>query len=189
MSSICQRAQCGRWFTLKHSKADLQSPDLKSSSKMCLDCMTPAFIIEKLKAYCPNMYSTYVLWLWSFPRTTYERPMKPFFIKIPNFWAWADNLGRWILGHLGYFRPIYQHPFWYCPLSMFSIDQPLYPNLNPKYSFGIGIWICATKNLGFSHRVSVVCDPSHYFVHRVLKNNREEGCAWIDSILSINTIF
>jgi hypothetical protein len=20
--------------------------------------------------------------------------MKPFFIEIPNFWAWADNLGR-----------------------------------------------------------------------------------------------
>ena len=26
--------------------------------------------------------------------TDYERPMKPFFIKIPNFWAWADKLGR-----------------------------------------------------------------------------------------------
>jgi hypothetical protein len=24
---------------------------------------------------------------------------------------WADNLGRQFLGHLGYFRPIYQHPF------------------------------------------------------------------------------
>jgi hypothetical protein len=24
----------------------------------------------------------------------FERPMKPFFIKIPNFWAWSDNLGR-----------------------------------------------------------------------------------------------
>ena len=43
--------------------------------------------------------------------TDYGRSMKPFFIKISNFWAWADNLGRY---NLGYFRPIYQHPFWYC---------------------------------------------------------------------------
>ena len=26
--------------------------------------------------------------------TDYGRSMKPFFIKIPNFWAWTDNLGR-----------------------------------------------------------------------------------------------
>ena len=26
--------------------------------------------------------------------TDYGRPMKPFFIEIPNFWAWTDNLGR-----------------------------------------------------------------------------------------------
>ena len=45
---------------------------------------------------------------------------------------------------------------------MFSINQSLflqktklsYPN--PKYLFGIGIWIWAAKNWGFSHRVSVV---------------------------------
>ena len=24
----------------------------------------------------------------------YGRPMKPFFIEIPKFWAWADNLGK-----------------------------------------------------------------------------------------------
>ena len=24
----------------------------------------------------------------------YGRPMKPFFIEIQNFWAWADRLGR-----------------------------------------------------------------------------------------------
>ena len=40
------------------------------------------------------------------------RSMKPF--SSQNFWAWADNLGRYILGHLGYFQPIYQRPFWYC---------------------------------------------------------------------------
>ena len=26
--------------------------------------------------------------------TDYGRPMKPFFIEIPNFWAWVDNLSR-----------------------------------------------------------------------------------------------
>ena len=32
---------------------------------------------------------------FSFVRTTdYGRPMKPFFIEIQNFWAWADTLGR-----------------------------------------------------------------------------------------------
>ena len=68
--------------------------------------------------------------------------MKPFFIEIPNVWTWTDNLGRYILGHFGYFWPIYQHPFW----SMFTINQslflqktkPLYAN--PKYLFGIGIF-------------------------------------------------
>ena len=35
--------------------------------------------------------------------------MKPFFIEIPNFWAWADKfLGIW-----GYFRLNYRHPFLY----------------------------------------------------------------------------
>ena len=26
--------------------------------------------------------------------TDYGRPMKPFFIEIQNFWAWANKLGR-----------------------------------------------------------------------------------------------
>ena len=26
--------------------------------------------------------------------TDYGNPMKPFFIEIQNFWAWADKLGR-----------------------------------------------------------------------------------------------
>ena len=45
---------------------------------------------------------------WIAAPTDYGRPMKPFLIEIQNFWAWT-NL---ILGHLGYFRPNYQHPFW-----------------------------------------------------------------------------
>ena len=29
--------------------------------------------------------------------TDYGRPIKPFFNEIPNFWAWADNLGDWCI--------------------------------------------------------------------------------------------
>ena len=32
--------------------------------------------------------------IWIFSNTDYGCPMKPFFIKIPNFWAWADKWGR-----------------------------------------------------------------------------------------------
>ena len=28
------------------------------------------------------------------PTTDYRHPMKPFFIEIQNFWAWADEFGR-----------------------------------------------------------------------------------------------
>ena len=85
--------------------------------------------------------------------------MKPFFIKISNFWAWADNLGSLILGHLGYFMPIYQRTFWFsgslvpCPcFPLFNhyfynkLSKPLYSHL--KYLFGIGIGIWACKELG-----------------------------------------
>ena len=83
--------------------------------------------------------------------TNYGRPMKPIFIKIANFWARADNLGRQILGHLGYFLPIYQHPLWYCESLVDFLHQttiistktrPLYP----KYLFQIGVGILAAKN-------------------------------------------
>ena len=47
------------------------------------------------------------------PLMDYGRPMKHFFIEIPNFWAWADKLSREILGHFRYFPPNYQYPFWY----------------------------------------------------------------------------
>ena len=70
--------------------------------------------------------------------------MKPFFIEIPNFWAWADKFwGIWDI--FGQF--ISPHFGTVSPLSMFSINQPLflqktkhlYPN--HKYLFGIGILI------------------------------------------------
>jgi hypothetical protein len=38
----------------------------------------------------------------------YRCPIKPFFIEIQNFWAWADKLGRLIFRHLGYYWPNYQ---------------------------------------------------------------------------------
>ena len=40
-----------------------------------------------------------------------------FCFKNLKFLGLADKLGRkclWHLGYLGYFRPIYPHPFWYC---------------------------------------------------------------------------
>ena len=77
-------------------------------------------------------------------------------LRTPNeaFWAWTDNMGRYILGHLGYFWPIYQHPFWYCEslVHVFHFGQPLFLQKtkplyqNPKYLFGIGILIWVAKN-------------------------------------------
>ena len=69
--------------------------------------------------------------------TDYEHQERAF-SKIPNFWAWADKLSRKFWGHLGYFRLIYQHPFWYCTvslLSMFSIKQPLFLQKTNALSF------------------------------------------------------
>ena len=52
-----------------------------------------------------------------------------FFIEILNFWAWADNLGRHILGHLGYFRPIgtVSPLFTINPSLFLQKTKPLYP--------------------------------------------------------------
>ena len=78
---------------------------------------------------------------------------EPFFIEIQNFLALADKLADKFLGILGICGPtISTHFCTVSPLSMFSIIQPvflqktkpLYPN--PKYLFGIGIWIWAAKN-------------------------------------------
>ena len=73
--------------------------------------------------------------------TDYGHPMKPFFVEIPNFWAWADEL--WDIWDIfGWF--ISTHFGTVIPLSMFSINQPLflqkakplYPH--PKYLSGLG---------------------------------------------------
>ena len=63
----------------------------------------------------------------------YGRPMKPFFIEIPNFWTWANQFWG-IRGILG--QTISTHFSTVSPLSMFSINQslflqktkPLYPH-------------------------------------------------------------
>ena len=65
-----------------------------------------------------------------------------FFSKIPNFWAWTDQLVWNFLWHLWYFWPICQYPFLYCESRIF-----LY-------------W-------GSSHRVSVVL--SFGFPDKVIK--------------------
>jgi hypothetical protein len=55
------------------------------------------------------------------------------------------------MGHLGYFQPNYQQPFWYSESLVYDFyystihkTKPLYPH--PKYLFGIGILIWAANN-------------------------------------------
>ena len=110
------------------------------------------------------------LWIWQWIKTQilrfyfvytteYGLPKKLFFIETPNYWAWADKFWKdkfWgIWGIFGHF--IRFHLGTVSSLSTFSINRPLflqktkplYPNL--KYLSGIGIWIWAAKNYGFSH--------------------------------------
>ena len=82
--------------------------------------------------------------------------MKPFFIEIPYFWAWTDNLGRqfWdIWGMFGRFISTHGHFGTVSPLFMFSINQPLFlqnlnlyiqiPNPNKCLGFGYkGLFFC-----------------------------------------------
>ena len=79
-----------------------------------------------------------------------------FFHRKSNFWAWAYNLGRYILGHLGgiFGQFISTHLgtilwVYVSPLSMFSINQPLFQQTSlyiSKYLFGVGIRIWTAKN-------------------------------------------
>jgi hypothetical protein len=76
------------------------------------------------------------------------------------------GLDRWILGHLGrLFSADSSAPILVTvsPLSMFSINQPLFlqflQKTKPLYLFGIGIWIWAAKNLRVNRRISVVRAP------------------------------
>ena len=103
-----------------------------------------------------------------------EKAFRP---RTTDFWAWVDNFADKFWGIWGIFGQFIRTHFGtVSPLSIFSINQGLlelirrnfsspsinqplflqknYPN--PKYLFGIGIWIWAANNWGFSHRVSVV---------------------------------
>jgi hypothetical protein len=70
--------------------------------------------------------------------------MKPFFIEIQSFWAWADNWADKFWGILG--QTISTHFDTVSTLSMFSIIQPLFlqklslyihiPNIYLGFEFG-----------------------------------------------------
>ena len=66
--------------------------------------LKPMRSFEKYSPYlaCPSLCSFG-------PGHGLRTPRESFFSKIPNFWAWADKLGRKFGGHLGYFPPNYQH--------------------------------------------------------------------------------
>ena len=96
---------------------------------------------------------TYCMIRYSLSIADYGRPMKSFFIEIPNLCAWADNLSRYIFGH---FQPIYQHPFWYSESQIFVWDWDL--NLGRKElgiqpSCGCSLCIGQQKN---SHMVCLI---------------------------------
>ena len=78
--------------------------------------------------------------------------MKPFFIEMPNLWACQTNYADKFLGILA--EPILVQ--WVC-FAFLQKTKPLYPN--PKYLFGIWIWIWAAKNYGFSHCGTCVRSP------------------------------
>jgi hypothetical protein len=67
--------------------------------------------------------------------------MKPFLIEIPNFGLWQTILADKFWCIFG--RTISTHFGTVSPLSMFSINQPLFLQItkplypNPKYLFGI----------------------------------------------------
>ena len=65
-------------------------------------------------------------WTQVHQSTNYGRPMKPFFIEIQNFWAWADraNQANIFWGIFG--QTISTHFDTVSPLFMFSIIQPLF---------------------------------------------------------------
>ena len=75
----------------------------------------------------------------------YKHPDRALFSKIPNFWAWADKLGRKFWGIWSiYGRFISTHFGTVGSMSMFSMNQilflqktkPIYPN--PKNVFVSG---------------------------------------------------
>ena len=86
--------------------------------------------------------------------------MKPFFIEIPNFWAWADNLSRQFgQTNLGAFGGIFGRTistnFWYCE---FLVRQVLLCTFNPE-----SCWCCG-RRFGQLIKPQLIMDSFIYFI-------------------------
>ena len=84
----------------------------------------------------------------SFETRTTDAQWGLFFIEIQNFWAWADKLvGQINFGHLWYFRPNYQHPFWYSKSLVHVYHySTIISKKNEAFNYERGIWVWAAKN-------------------------------------------
>ena len=67
----------------------------------------------------------------------YGRQIKPFFIEIPNFWAWADNLGKTNFGSFGVFSADLSAPCFLLINNYFYKKLRLYIQI-PKVYLGLG---------------------------------------------------
>ena len=93
-----------------------------------------------------------------------QTPNKAFFHPNSKRFGFGGQIGQISLGAFGLFSAELSAQIFstLSPLIMFFINQPLFlqktkPLLqHPKELFGIGIWIWAAKNKGFSLHVSVV---------------------------------
>ena len=83
---------CKRDTKLKVSKCQKQFTDLYTGWNKLWRSFFLSWTGFKQDTAGKGAFTNYVNLLW--PPTDYERPIKPFFIEIPNFWAWTDNLGR-----------------------------------------------------------------------------------------------
>ena len=69
------------------------------------------------------------------------RPMKSFFIEMPNFWAWAENLTDNFIVIWGIFGQfISTHFETVSPLSMFPLNQPLFLQKTKHLKFELSFW-------------------------------------------------
>ena len=108
-------------------------------------------IAEKAPKTCHQCFCTFLL-STSYSVTRQFCFILSFFFPWPNSWTmdaqWSLcfhrnpkplGLGRYILGHLGYFRPNYQHPFWYkrVPCPWFPLfNHYFYKKLSLGFEFG-----------------------------------------------------
>ena len=128
---------------------NILSPSFSILSLMnCVSFSTTFIILEGHRAFCLfynglyHMTSPYLV-----PRTT-DAQWSLFSLK-PQTFGLCRQFGQINFGAFGVFLA---HIGTMSPLSMFSINQPLflqktkplYPN--PEYLSGIGIWIWAAKN-------------------------------------------